>query len=170
MQRTRRAVFASLAWMAVCFGSAWLVQAASDDAPPRTSFGTFEFVIPAKWSRAKPDRTKTAAMLLLNGTVWNKSDGMIMVDVGKPAAPSAKELAQALAGKDGKVHADPVQVDGSEGIKVETTSQDLSRPKYAVVVFRDEKVYLIMAAQMPGTNVSQALDQVIKSWKWRKHN
>ena len=65
--------------------------------------------------------------------------------------------------------ADPVQVDGTEGIKVETTSKDLSRPKFAVVVFRDEKVYLIMAAQKPGTDVSQAFDEVVKShWEIMK--
>ena len=90
-----------------------------------------------------------------------------MVDVGKPIG-SAKELAQSLAGKDGKVYPDKVAVDGVDGIKVESTSDNMSRPKYAVVVFRDSKVYLIMAAQLPGTNVSGVLDQVVKSWKWKK--
>src|SRR4051794_28133236 len=62
------------------------------------SFGEFRFEIPAGWSRVQPDKDKTVAMLLLNGTVWNNADGMCMVDVGKPAFPNAKEMAMKLAG------------------------------------------------------------------------
>jgi hypothetical protein len=158
----RNAAFLTLTALSAC-----QAQAPSDGAKARTDFGAFEFVIPAKWSRGNPDRAKTAAMLLLNGTAWNNADGMIMVDVGKPAA-SAKELAQSLAGKDGKIYPDKVSVDGVEGIKIESTSDNMSRPKYAVVVIRDSKVYLIMAAQLPRTNVSEALDQIVKSWKWKQ--
>jgi len=143
-------------------------HAGSDGAPAKTSFGAFEFAVPAKWSRVKPDREKTAAMLLLNGTAWNNADAMIKVDVGKPTAPSATELAKALAGKDGQVYPNPVPLDGSDGIKVETTSTDISRPKFAIVVFRGEKAYLIMAVGKSGTNLSDALDKITKSWKWTK--
>jgi hypothetical protein len=139
-----------------------------DDTRARTSFGDFEFLIPAKWASVKPDRPKTVAMLLLNGTTWNNADGMIKVDVGKPAASSAKALAAVLAGNDGKVDGNLVSVDGSEGIKVETPSTDMSRPKYAVVIFRGQKAYLIMAAQKRGTDVSEAMDEVIKTWRWTK--
>jgi hypothetical protein len=162
MHPLRNAAFLTLAALSVC-----QAQVPSDAAGTPINFGTFEFVIPAKWSRAKPDRAKTAAMLLLNGTAWNNADGMILVDVGKPTA-SARELAQSLAGKDGKIYPDKVAVDGVDGIKVESTSDNLSRPKYAVVVLRDSKVYLIMAAQLPGTNVSEALNQIVKSWKWKQ--
>ena len=140
----------------------------ADDAPATTSFGDFEFAIPAKWSRVEPDRGKTAAMLLLNGTRWDNADAMIKVDVGKPAKSSARELAKALAGKDGKVDPDPVSVDGTEGIKFENTSTDMSRPKAGIVIFRDKKAYLVMAAQQRGTDVSDALEQITKSWKWKK--
>ncbi len=165
MHQLRNVVFLTL--IALSVGLSCQAQVPSKDAGGRTDFGAFEFAIPSKWSRGKPDREKTAAMLLLNGTAWNNADGMIMVDVGKPTA-SAKELAQALAGKDGKIYPDPVAVDGVEGIKVESTSDNMSRPKFAFVVVRDSKVYLIMASQLPGTNVSEALDQVVKSWKWKQ--
>src|SRR5205823_85467 len=101
-------------------------------------------------------------------TAWNNADAMIKVDVGKPSAPSAKALAKALAGEGGTIYPDPVPIDGSDGIKVETTSTDMSRPKFAIVVFREGKVYLIMAAQKSGTDVSDAQNQIVKSWKWTK--
>jgi hypothetical protein len=128
----------------------------------------FKFVVPATWSSIKPDRDKTAAMLLLNGTAWNNADAMIKVDVGKPATDSARAMAAALAGKDGKVYPDPIHIDGSDGIKVETSSTDMSRPKYAVIIFRNEQAYMIMAAQKSGVDVSDALQQIVKSWKWTK--
>lgn len=147
--------------------SACRAQVPNDTVAAPTDFGDFEFVIPAKWSRGTPDREKTKAILLLNGTNWSNADGVIMVDVGKPAG-SAQELAKALAGKDGKVFPNKVVVDKVEGIKLESTSENLLRPKFAVVVFRDSKAYLIMAAQKPGTNVSDAFDQAVKSWKWKR--
>jgi hypothetical protein len=154
------------ALIAVLFCAGSVLRA--DDAPARTSFGAFEFAIPSGWASIKPDREKTAAMLLLNGTAANNADAMVKVDVGKPAAPTAKDLAKALAGKDGKVYPDPVSVDGTDGIKVETKSTDMSRPKLAIVIFRDEKVYLLMAAEKQGSHVSDAVDQIVKTWKWWK--
>ena len=155
-----------LAIVSALFGAGTFVLA--EDAPKKTSFGEFEFAIPAKWSSVRPDREKTAVMLLLNGTAWNNADAMIKVDVGKPAAPTAEELAKALAGRDGKVYPDPVLVDGAKGVKVETSSTDMSRPKFAIVVYRDGKAYLIMAAEKKGDAISDALDAVVKSWKWSK--
>jgi hypothetical protein len=140
----------------------------AEDAPARTSFGAFEFAIPSKWSRVEPPGAKTAAMLLLNGSAWNNADAMIKVDFGKPAAPTPQALAKALAGKDGKVSPDPVLVDGEKGVKVETTSTDMSRPKVAVIVYRNGTAYLIMGAEKNGSAVSGALDEVVKSWKWSK--
>ena len=106
-------------------------------------------------------------MLLLNATAWNKAEGMLKVDVGKPSLPTARQMADALAGKDGRVLEGMVSLDGSEGIRVETPSSDMSRPRFAMVIFRDEKVYLIMAAGRKGVDVSGAFNQVLRTWRWR---
>jgi hypothetical protein len=163
----RRTVAVLILSIMLCMG----FVAKADDAPAKTSFGDFEFVIPAKWSRITPDRPKTKAMLLLNGTAPNDCDAMIKVDAGKPAKPTAKELAAALAGPGGKVYPDPVQIDGEEGFKVETSSTDMTQPKFAIVVFHANKAYLIMGAKKQGVEnntLSEAIDQIAKSWKWKK--
>ena len=138
----------------------------SSTKPALTSFGAFLFEIPIGWTRVQPDREKTAAMILLNGTTWDRADGMLKVDVGKPALATARQTAEALAGKDGRVLPEPVSLDGVEGIRVETTSTDMSRPRFAVVMYRDDKFYLVMAASARGTDVSGAFDQVLKTWRW----
>jgi hypothetical protein len=144
--------------------NAELIQASS--TPVVTSFGAFRFEMPSGWMRVQPDKEATAAMILLNGAVWNAADGMLMVDVGKPSFPTARQMAQSFADKDGRVLPDSVLVDGIEAIRVETPSADMSRPRFVVVVFRDEKVYLIMAAAVKGADVSGAFDQVVRTWRW----
>ena len=138
----------------------------SSTTPTMTSFGDFGFEIPAGWTRDQPDQKKTMAMILLNGAAWNAAEAMLKVDVGVPSFPTARELAEALAGKDGRVYQDPVSIGGSDGIRVEIPSTNLLRPRFAVVVFRDEKVYLIMAATAKGSDISGAFDQVLKTWRW----
>jgi hypothetical protein len=130
--------------------------------PVMEPFGDFEFSIPEGWIRVKPDRGETKAMILLNGTVWHKADGMLKVDVGKPALPTAKATAQALSSSDGV----SISVDGQDAIKVSTASTDMSKPHHAVVIYRGDKVYLVMAAGLLGTDVSNALDYVIETWNW----
>jgi hypothetical protein len=101
-------------------------------------------------------------MILLNGTAWNNADGMIKVDIGKPALPTAQEMARALAGNDGIV----VTIDGHDAIRVATASSDMSKPQHAIVIYRNDKVYLLMATGVRGTDVTEALDHVIQSWHW----
>lgn len=160
-------------WMVIVLGGCDRAsQAPPTELPsvPNTSmsFGDFQFETPIGWSRAQPDRDKTMAMVLLNGTTWSRADGMIKVDVGKPTLPNAEAMARALAGSDGQVLVDPVFVDGESGVRVKTTSTDMSKPSHAVVVFRNGKVYLIMAAGGNGVDVTDAFDHALQTWRWTK--
>lgn len=134
--------------------------------PKATSFEGFRFEIPARWTRVPPQRAKTKAMLALISGNPGSPNALLMVDVGKPASPDAMEIAKSLAGRDGSVLPQKVAVDHDEGIRIETPSVDLSRPRIAVVVMRQEKVYLIMAAAVEGTDISRAFEEVIKTWRW----
>jgi hypothetical protein len=134
--------------------------------PELASFDAFRFEVPAGWTQIRPDREKTKATILLNSAAGNKIEGMLKVDVGKPAFSAARQMAEAIAGRDGHVLPDPVLLDGTEGIRVETTSNDLSRPRFAVVAFREEKAYLIFGAGVKGVDVSKPFDQVLKTWRW----
>ena len=138
-----------------------------DDAKS-TSFGTFEFVVPAKWTSKKPEREKTAVLLLLNPTDDEKAEGMFKVDIGTPKLDSAKEMAKSFVGKDSKVVPEPVTVDGVDGFKVVTDSTDFKRPKFVIVVYRKDQAYMIMAAQTKDTDVTDTFNGIINSWKWTK--
>ncbi len=138
--------------------------------PMTANFGPYSFNVPIGWKQDFPDQLKTAAVLLLNGRTWYKADGMIKLDVARPAFPSARATAIEMAGKDGRVLPGVVQVDGVEGVKVETPSTDMARPCLAVALFRDQKLYLIMGASAHGTDISAAFDEVVRTWRWNSVN
>jgi hypothetical protein len=141
-------------------------MAAAYAVPVMASFADFRFEIPAGWRREQPGGENTKAALVLDGEKPNTVDGLLTVDSGKPAVSTARAMAQSLARKDGQVFPDSISIDGIEGIRVETPSENLSRPHFAVVAFRKGKVYLIMAAEQNGADVSEAFDHVLKTWHW----
>jgi len=101
----------------------------------------------------------------LNSTPTQVS-GFIKVDTGTPETPNARDLATSLAGSNGKVEDTPVMLDGVEAVKVTTAANDLSRPQIALIAFRAGKVYMLMGAGLPGTDVAEPMDTIIKSWSW----
>jgi len=136
------------------------------DKPVMASFGEFGFEIPAGWLNVPPEHDDQKAYLLLNSNDWRKTDGRIDVDVGKPAFSTARQLAQRLAGKEGKVRSEPFAVDGVEGVRVDLLSPDVHQPRFCAIVFRDGQAYLIFAAQSRGHDVSDAFEHVLKTWHW----
>jgi hypothetical protein len=123
--------------------------------------------MPDGWSKVPPDRATTKAMLLLDGTRWDSVKGMIKVDVGSPAFPTAQAIAESFArGADGQVAQDEVDVDGEKGVRVTTASTDLSKPRSMIVVYRDGKAYLIMGGAVEGVDVGDAVDRICTTWKW----
>jgi hypothetical protein len=132
--------------------------------PTPISLEDFRIQIPPGWQRGNPNREKT--QVLLAHAAGSGIVGMIQVDVGTPALPTADEMAKSLAGPDGRVLPEPVNVDGIAAIRVETSSSDLSRPKVVLIVYHNAKVYLIMGAATTGNVVSSAFDEVVRSWRW----
>ncbi len=137
-------------------------------APVATSFGDFQFDIPAGWQRVRPVKKENKATINLRGADASSPNGIIEVDFATPAITTARQMAQVLAGSDGQVLPNPVSVNGVEAVRVETPSKDMSRPRFAVVVLRGKDVYLIMAAGAHGTDVTAPFDQVLKSWHWNE--
>lgn len=138
----------------------------ASDKPVMGSFGEFRFEIPAGWMSVPPPRDSQKAFLLLNSNDWTKADGRIDVDVGTPALSTARQLAKSVAGKEGKVRAEPTFVDGVEGVRVDMPSPNVTQPRFCAVVFRDGQAYLIFAAQSPGHDVSDAFEHILKTWRW----
>ena len=135
------------------------------------SFGDFSFSIPSGWSVVTPDRDKTKAMLLLDGTNWQNAKEMIKVDVDAPAAPTAKQLAEGFANSTGgQVSADALDFDGTPGVSASTSSTELTTPRNMIVVYRDSHAYLLMAGATAGVDISDAVSHVRESWKWTQPN
>jgi hypothetical protein len=132
-------------------------------------FGDFAFSVPAGWSIVTPDRDKTKAMLLLDGTTWQNAKAMIKVDVGAPAAPSAEQLVEGFANSvGGKVLADVVNLDGVPAVAAETSSVELATPRRMTVAYHNGKAYLLMAAATAGVDIEAAQRQICESWEWRE--
>lgn len=135
------------------------------------SFGEFSFSVPSGWTVVTPDRDKTKAMLLLDGTNWQNAKAMIKIDVGTPAAPTAKQLAEGFAkSTGGSVAADTLDFDGTLGVSATTSSNDLTTPRHMIVIYRDGKAYLLMAGATAGVDVGDAVSYVRESWRWTSPN
>jgi predicted Zn-dependent protease len=133
----------------------------------RQDFGDFSFEVPDGWTIDAPDRSKTKATLLFGGARWDIAKGMIKVDVGGQAFPTPQATAESFAkGLNGQIAKDAIDVDGEKGAKATTSSDTLNAPRYLIVVHKNGRAYLLMAASVKGTDVSGAFEQVRKSWKW----
>jgi len=145
-------------------------SATSSRADETQSFGDFSFSIPSGWTVVTPDRDKTKAMLLLDGTKWQNAKAMIKIDVGTPTAPTAKQLAEGFAkSAGGNVSADTLDFNGTPGAVASTSSNELTTPRSMIVVYRDGKTYLLMAGATAGVDISDAVSKIRESWKWTPH-
>jgi hypothetical protein len=130
-------------------------------------FGDFSFSIPNGWTVVNPDRKKTKAMLLLDGTTWQNAKAMIKVDVGMPAAPTAKQTAESFAkSAKGSVSPETMDFDGEPGFIALTSSDKMTTPRIVIVLYHDLKAYLLMIGATEGIDVDGAVSHIRKSWKW----
>ena len=154
-------------------GDTTSVSRFSESAVPdeSKSFGDFSFQTPSGWSVVTPDRDKTKAMLLLEGTTWQNAKAMIKVDVGSPAAPTGEQLAEGFANSaGGKVSPDVLDFDGTPGVSVSTSSTEMTTPRQMIIVYRDGKAYLLMIGATAGVDIGDAVSHVRESWKWKNPN
>ncbi len=144
----------------------------------RETFDGFSFELPDGWTRVPPARPKTKATLLLGpvprdmprGKIPASSKGMIQVDAGRPQFPSPNDTAAAFAKEyGGEVLSESVAVDGERGIAVRISSHNAAlMPRRAIIVGRKGWQYMIMAGSVEDVDVSNALDQICKTWKWEE--
>jgi hypothetical protein len=147
-------------------GGDYLGPAGVSTIPRTHAFTAFEFETAGGWRQIQASHDTNLATLVLNGPSRSDPEGMIMVDAGKPTA-DLRQSAASLAEADGRILPDPVFVDGVQGLRVETTSSDTSRPRLAVLVLRGRRIYLIMAAGAHGYDVTPDFEHLLKTWKWK---
>ena len=145
---------------------AFLVLTQCLQAAEPSSFATVMFPVPEGWTRFQSTRPKTVGLMLHGGKTEDEADGMIQLDIGRPAFKTAREFADSIAGKDGTVDPNPLKLGGVEALRVTTPSTDFARPKVAIIAFREEQVFFLAAAAKPGFDVEPALNSIIESWHW----
>lgn len=150
-------------------------SASSDKAPLEIvspvvqshNFGEFSFAVPEGWQVAPEEPGKTKAKLVKLDAAGKEVVGLIMVDVGKPANPDPKVLAESLAkGNGGSIANDTLTVDGETAYHFTTPSVTMQAPQAGVVLLRSGKCYMIMGAANEGVDVKSALTQLQNTWKW----
>jgi predicted Zn-dependent protease len=95
---------------------------------------------------------------------------MISIDIGKAVTATAKSTAAALAKKwNGTVDDVPIKVDGEDGFRVKVTpSKKEVLPIDCVVVFKGERVFMLIGGAKEDSGLGKAIDEVVKSWKWKQ--
>ena len=126
------------------------------------------FKVPEGW---QPNRSegKTQCILTKSSDKPGSSSPMIMIDVGKPSAPSAKELASSFAKMwGGKALDKTLKMDGEDGyiITIPPTEKKL-QPTNAIVVIKDSRVFMLIAGAKSDEKLDKVLDQLAADWHWK---
>lgn len=126
------------------------------------------FKVPEGW---QPNRSegKTQCILTKSSDKPGSSSAMIMIDVGKPSNPSAKELAKSFAKMwGGDVLEKSLQVDGEEGFKITIPPTEKKvQPTNAIVVIKDSRVFMLIGGAKPDETLDKVLDQLAADWRWK---
>ena len=94
---------------------------------------------------------------------------MIMIDVGKPSNPSAKELANSFAKMwGGDVREKSLKVDGEEGFKIAIPPTEKKvQPTNAIVVIKDSRVFMLIGGAKSDEKLDKVLEQLAADWHWK---
>jgi hypothetical protein len=137
------------------------------DSPAITTDGA-SFSEPRNWVRLPVKKSKTKGFFISEDSDPKAPSAMILVDIGKPVESDARKTAEGLARNwGGKVLEETTELDGEVALRVHVANPGEGlRPKEGIIVFRDNRVYLVMAGSVPGIDVIDELEQVRQSWKW----
>lgn len=129
-----------------------------------TQFEGFQFEVPSGWVVAKNDYEATRAKLGLLDATRGEWVGLLKVDAGEPVERDVRQVVESFAGKDGKVLA--VTIDGLDGLRFDSPNRGFSQPSHGVALLKDGEIFLIMAAGEGDTDITPALEHVLKTWQW----
>ena len=99
-------------------------------------FGDFSANVPEGWVSVMPNPGNTKALMVIG--MNPDFAGVILVDVTQSSQPTAQATAEELASEHGgEVAPDGVTLDGVDGVRVTTSSNDLDIPREIIVVHRN---------------------------------
>ena len=129
-------------------------------------FATFK--TPKGWQPNGSDKNSYAILSRTNESYPNLSQ-MITVDIGKPAEPTAKASADAFAKEwRGKVEEETISLDGETALRVNIPPEsNRLQPIDCILTIRNGRLFMLIAGAKEAGEVSSALDELVKSWKWK---
>ena len=131
--------------------------------------GFATFTTPKNWVPNSSDKN-TYAILTHSKESYPNVTAMISIDIGKPVEPTAKRIAEAFAKKwSGQVLKSPIEIDGEKGcrVKIPPNNNEI-RPVDCAVVVKDKRAFMLIGGAKTDNDTSEAIDDVIKTWKWKK--
>ncbi|MFN6139668.1 MAG: hypothetical protein ACK480_14355 [Planctomycetota bacterium] len=140
----------------------------SDPSRFLCDIGFATFTTPKSW---KPNRSgkSTYAILTPEADAYPKISKMISIDVGKPVDPSPEAIAQGFAKTwKGAVQKETIQVDGEKGYRIVCPPDpNKVQPIDCVVVLKDGRAVLLIAGAKKSGETDDAMNELVKSWKWK---
>ena len=132
------------------------------------TYATFE--TPKGWVPNRSGKNTYAILSRANET-YPYLTRMISIDIGKPVEPTTKAVAEAFANKwrKGQVEVLSLQIDGEVAFRVTVPpNNNTMQPVDCVIAMRDGVVFMLIGGAKANGDVSDALDEVVASWKWKK--
>lgn len=133
-------------------------------------FGEFSFTIPDGWNLdVGKESDPFAALLLRNATNFFHARAVIFVvfPLDFPSDPNGNDFAERVGEEPGrKGLRETWDFDKTAGIVVSSTSK--YEKKRHVVIYRDDKVYMLIAWSREDSDASEALSQIRETWRWKR--
>ena len=126
------------------------------------------FKVPEGWQPNRSDG-KTQCILTKSADKPTSTSPMIMIDVGKPSDPSAKELAKSFAKMwGGEVLEKSLKVDGEEAFKIAIPPTEKKvQPTNAIIVIKDSRAFMLIGGAKSDEKLDKVLEQLAADWRWK---
>ncbi|MBP90905.1 MAG: hypothetical protein CMJ64_30040 [Planctomycetaceae bacterium] len=95
---------------------------------------------------------------------------MISIDIGKSAVGGLEDIAASFAEQwQGVVSEGTLEVDGVEALRVVISDKPAAlQPKECIVVHYGDRACLLIGGTKGDKPISEVLDAIAKTWKWKE--
>lgn len=129
------------------------------------------FTVPKNWKPNLAGGPNKSAVILTFGAETKEEDLTARIDIGIgiSKAPTSKDLAETWAKEwAGVVEKETVQLDGEEAYRVTIPADGTLKPTEAILLVKDKRGFMLMGgAKEPSKALSEALEEIRKTWKWK---
>ena len=123
---------------------------------------------PPSWEQAEPKEKFIIAWWGSPQMVDGKPRAFITLQCEDAGSRTLAERAEAVARSiGGRVDEQPMALDGQAALRVHATAaQSGFKPVEVVITSRDDKVFMVIGAVLPGQSCDKQVDYICRTWKW----